>query len=241
MRRCAGDRSSCGRSCWPPCRTSRRRPRRRASALRRSGASSSRKSMTVNSTPAIGSMSSRSMPTTLPLPRGGADFLGRVLRPAARRRAEIDDLLARLEQMIALVDLDELVGGARAPALALGRGHIGIVELALQPQRWTTWCARAPVFTRTLSERPPSWPLDRAAALAGSLARAHGAISRSRSCARRRRRSSIARECLRASPRSAMRTRGAGNARRIASRMAQPASTRSARSWPMQPLAARSS
>ena len=37
-----------------------------------------------------------------------------------------------------VVDLDQLEGGARAVALALGARHIGIVELALEPELATT-------------------------------------------------------------------------------------------------------
>ena len=73
------------------------------------------------------------MPTTRPLPSRAADALRRDLRPAAGRGAEIDDALARLQQAVLVVDLEELVGGARAVALALGAGDVGVVELALEP------------------------------------------------------------------------------------------------------------
>ena len=66
---------------------------------------------------------------------GGLDFARGDLAPAARRRAEIDDPPARLEELVFLRHLQQLVGGSRAIALALGLGDIGVVELALQPQR----------------------------------------------------------------------------------------------------------
>ena len=65
---------------------------------------------------------------------GGADTLGRNLAPAAGRGAEIDHGDALLEKAIFIVDLDQLVGRARAQTVPLGLQHIGIVELALQPE-----------------------------------------------------------------------------------------------------------
>ena len=66
-----------------------------------------------------------------------ADDLGaardRDLGPAARRAAEIDDPPARLQQMEAVVELDQLEGGARAVAKAVRLGDIGVVQLAGQP------------------------------------------------------------------------------------------------------------
>jgi len=50
------------------------------------------------------------------------------------RGAEVDHRDALLEKMILVVDLDQLVGRARAQAIALGLRHIGIVELALEPE-----------------------------------------------------------------------------------------------------------
>ena len=71
-----------------------------------------------------------SIATTRPLradpPRGD-------LAPAAGRRAEIDHARARFEQTIFVVDLGELVGGARAKSLALGARDIRIVDLAFEP------------------------------------------------------------------------------------------------------------
>ena len=63
-----------------------------------------------------------------------ADALGRDLAPAAGGGAEIDHGDAMLEEVILVVDLDQLVGRARAIAVPLGLRHIGIVELPLQPE-----------------------------------------------------------------------------------------------------------
>ena len=62
-----------------------------------------------------------------------ADALRRDLGPAAGRGAEIDHARAALQEMEAVVELDQLEGGARAIAEALGLGDIGIVELAREP------------------------------------------------------------------------------------------------------------
>ena len=56
-----------------------------------------------------------------PPPLGAADALSGKLRPAAGRGAEIDDALAGLEEAVLLVDLQELVGGARAQPSRLAR------------------------------------------------------------------------------------------------------------------------
>ena len=63
-----------------------------------------------------------------------ADALGRDLAPAAGGGAEIDHGDAVLEETMLVVDLDQLVGRARAIAVPLGLRHIGIVELPLQPE-----------------------------------------------------------------------------------------------------------
>ena len=70
------------------------------------------------------------MPTTAPR---RPDALDRDLRPAAGRAAEIDDPAAGRQQMKALVELDQLEGGARAIAEPLRLGDIGIVQLPRQP------------------------------------------------------------------------------------------------------------
>ena len=64
---------------------------------------------------------------------GRAHPAGGDLGPAAGGRAEVDDPLARGEQAEAVVDLDQLVGGAGAVAFGAGAGDIGVVELALEP------------------------------------------------------------------------------------------------------------
>ena len=53
-----------------------------------------------------------------------------------------------------VVDLDQLEGGARAKALALGARHVGIVELALEPELRED-CDLRLSLTRTLSSRSP--------------------------------------------------------------------------------------
>ena len=70
----------------------------------------------------------------LALAVGATHAFCRDLAPAAGRGAEIDHGLAWLEQAMLVVDLDQLVGRARAIAVALGLRDIGIVELPLQPE-----------------------------------------------------------------------------------------------------------
>ena len=65
--------------------------------------------------------------------RSDLHAIGGDLAPAAGRRAEIDDALTGLQNAILVVDLDELVGGARAISIALCGGDVGIVELTLEP------------------------------------------------------------------------------------------------------------
>src|SRR5262249_54748367 len=50
-----------------------------------------------------------------------------------RLSAEIDHPRARLEEAMPVVDLGQLVGGARTKALALRPRHVGVVELPLEP------------------------------------------------------------------------------------------------------------
>jgi hypothetical protein len=64
---------------------------------------------------------------------GEADLAGCDLRPAARSRAKIHDALARLEELVLLVDLDQLIGGTGTVAFPLRPSDIGVVDLALQP------------------------------------------------------------------------------------------------------------
>src|ERR1700732_2754529 len=63
-----------------------------------------------------------------------ASLLHGHLRPSPRRGAEIDDSLALFQETIAGVDLKQLIGRAGTKTLPLGPCHIGIVELALEPQ-----------------------------------------------------------------------------------------------------------
>jgi hypothetical protein len=65
---------------------------------------------------------------------GIPDALGEHLRPAPGRSAEIDNTIARTREAVALHDLEELVGRARAVP-PLGRlAHVGIAHVALQPR-----------------------------------------------------------------------------------------------------------
>jgi hypothetical protein len=83
---------------------------------------------------------------------------GRDLRPAARRRAEIDHPRALLQEARLVVDFHQLEGGARAHAFALGARYIRIVELALQPQLGRQLAA--------LAGLDPNFKIARAAGLA---------------------------------------------------------------------------
>ena len=56
------------------------------------------------------------------------------LRPAARRRAKVDDLLAAPEQVIFVGDFNQLVGRAGAKPLAPRLRDKRIVQLTGQPQ-----------------------------------------------------------------------------------------------------------
>src|SRR5262249_27303564 len=146
------------------------------------------------------------------------------LRPPSRRCAQIDHTHAALQEMKLVVELDELVGRARAIAFRLRPRHVRIVELALDP------LLRA--FLRLLvlharGEAAPAIafsPRARPAPFAVILAHRRFAMSCMRTPSRR--------------PRSATRIRAAGQTRRTASRMAPPATTRSARSLPMHAFAA---
>src|SRR6185312_12302267 len=55
------------------------------------------------------------------------------LRPAAGRRAQINDALAALDEVKLVVEFDQLEGRARAPAFGLSALNIRIVDLALDP------------------------------------------------------------------------------------------------------------
>ncbi len=57
------------------------------------------------------------------------------LRPATRRRTEVDHRHARAQDAILLLDFQQLVAGARTVAVALGHFHVRIVEMFFQPPR----------------------------------------------------------------------------------------------------------
>ena len=84
----------------------------------------------MNRTPGTGSISSRSIAITRP---DGPTRFGGDLRPAPGRGAQVDHRHAGAEQPVALVDLGELVGRARAVALALRALHVRIVHVPAQP------------------------------------------------------------------------------------------------------------
>lgn len=58
----------------------------------------------------------------------GPDALRRDLRPRARRAAEVEHAVALAEDLVAIVDLDEFVGGARGVAVGLGPLEELVVE-----------------------------------------------------------------------------------------------------------------
>ncbi len=66
-------------------------------------------------------------------PAAVADHPAGDLRPPARRGAQVDHGHARTQDAVLLLDLQQLVAGARAIAIALGHLHVGIVEMFFQP------------------------------------------------------------------------------------------------------------
>ena len=108
--------------------------------------------------PSIASISRRSMATTRPLPSAAPTCAAAtwLQPPGAAPRSTMR--WPGFEQLVLVVDLDQLVGGARAIALAPGLRHIGIVELALEPAGSRRASACAPSCTRVFSARPPSRP-----------------------------------------------------------------------------------
>ena len=81
---------------------------------------------------------------------------------------------AGLQDMVAVVDLDQLVGGARAIAVGLRALHIGIVDVALQPAA-RRFLQAALLLDRASSARgcrrracPASWSSPRSAAPAAA-------------------------------------------------------------------------
>ena len=69
-----------------------------------------------------------------PPPPLRANALGRDLTPAAGRGAEIDHARALFKETKSIVDLRELEGRARAIALTLGSGDVGVIELPFEPK-----------------------------------------------------------------------------------------------------------
>jgi hypothetical protein len=75
----------------------------------------------------------------------GAHHLRGDLEPAARPAAEVGYALARAQQPLALLDLEQLVGGAGAVALALGalvEGILAVVggyRVAFARSAWPTF------------------------------------------------------------------------------------------------------
>ena len=227
-RRCGCGRSRYGRWCWAPCRTARGRRRRRRTPRNWAWIAGSVKSPSRNVAPGTGSIGSRSTPITV----GAA--LDRDLRPAARRRAQVDDPAAAAQQAELVVELHQLERGARAQALLLRGADIGVVQLPLQP------------FLRRGGAAARGAQLDGQAArtrrLLGHRVRpAGGGAHRRRASGRRLRlrdwriiRSSMPSR----RPRSATVTSAIGQVWRIASNTAQPGSTNSTRSGPTQGCAA---
>ena len=66
--------------------------------------------------------------------RAATELAPDVLAPGARHGAEVDDELARLEQVQLLVDLLQLVRGAGPVALALGELDVRIGQVVVQPR-----------------------------------------------------------------------------------------------------------
>ena len=65
----------------------------------------------------------------------GVDPLGGDDGPAARRRAQVDDTVAGLEEAEAIIELDELEGGPRAEPPVAGLGDVAVGELAPQDRK----------------------------------------------------------------------------------------------------------
>lgn len=61
------------------------------------------------------------------------ELVARVLAPAPRRRAQIDDHLARTDQLVLLVDFLQLVRGARAIPFPLRHFDVRVVDVVVQP------------------------------------------------------------------------------------------------------------
>jgi hypothetical protein len=88
------------------------------------------KSACTKATPSTGAIGNRSIATTF---RRGPHLLPGDLGPSSRRRPEIHDHLPGAQQLVALVDLEKLVGRARAQAFLLRALHVGVVNVAAEP------------------------------------------------------------------------------------------------------------
>lgn len=60
----------------------------------------------------------------------GADEFGGDLKPRAGGAAEVEDAVSGSDELLGLLDLLELEGGARGVSLGLGLSEIGVVELS---------------------------------------------------------------------------------------------------------------
>ncbi len=146
-----------------------------------------------------------------------------------------------------VVDADQLVGGAAAIALALGRVHEGVVQLPLEPQRRGELApARRPDALRELARaaaraRPESapWPAARSAHWPASGAPSAGPLPRVTARGPGAP-ASARRGCPRAGRDRRSRKRATGQSRRIVIRIAEPQITSSERPRPMPGCSARS-
>ena len=59
--------------------------------------------------------------------------LGRDLRPTSRCRTQIDDAARALQDLVLLVDLQQLEGGAGAIAFKLGALDVGVIDMTFKP------------------------------------------------------------------------------------------------------------
>ena len=156
MVRCLGQRHDAqvvgagdGPSPTPPCRRARRRPRRPGRHGGRPIAGAVVASLVRSSTPGSApSPPGRSRRHCPPRPRH------RHLAPAARRRAQVEHARARLQEAEALIELDQLVGGARTPALRAWRPRHRDRSTGAQPAVSTRTCGRRDLTTRCVSPRP---------------------------------------------------------------------------------------
>ena len=89
----------------------------------------------MKSTPGIASISRMSMATTRPLPSCAPTRLAATWLQPPGAAPRSTHARAGFEEMQFVVDLDQLVGRARAIAVALGARDIRIVELAFEPER----------------------------------------------------------------------------------------------------------